>query len=78
MPKVIAPETEVLNVQSVCLAIQNSVSLSQNCYTCERNWWQRTVKLCLIVDREICKCTYLIPEWNYDESQLREKLLCAW
>jgi len=35
------------------------------------------VKLCLIVDQEICKCTYLILRWNYDESQLREKLLCT-
>lgn len=62
---------------SVCLAIQNSLSLSHNSYTCDRNWWDQTVKLCLIVDHEICHCTYLILGWNYDESQLREKRLCT-
>jgi hypothetical protein len=77
MPEVIAPETGFLNVQSFCLAIQNSVSLSHNSYICDRNWWQQTFKLCLIADQEICKCIYLILRWNYDESQLREKLLCA-
>lgn len=77
MPKVIAPETEILNVQSVCLAIQNTVSLSRHSYTCDRNWWEQSVKLCLIVDQEICKCTYLLLGWKYDESQLREKFLCT-
>lgn len=76
MPKVIASEIEILHVQCL-LGYTKFFILSHNSYTCDRNWWEQTVKLCLIVDQEICHCTYLILGWNYDESQLREKLLCT-